>query len=114
GQPPPGAWPLIVLDEPRAVTSVHRDRHGRPYAEVRAGDHWPLRASHQLLEMLADPDGQRFMLGRCLGSRARRRQVGYLVEICDPCQVFHYTIDGVRVSNFVTPDYYRPAAPIGT
>lgn len=113
-QPPAGAWPIYVVDQPRTGLGVHVDRHGRPYAEVRAGADWSLRASHELLEMLTDPDGQRFMLGRCLGSRARRRQVGYLVEVCDPCQVFHYAIDGVAVANFVTPDYYRAAAPVGT
>jgi hypothetical protein len=111
---PAGAWPIYVVDEPRAGLGVHVDRFGRPYAEVRAGEGWSLGASHALLEMLADPDGQRFMLGRCLGSRSRRRQVGYLVEVCDPCQVYDYTIHGVQVSNFVTPDYYRADAPVGT
>jgi len=111
---PSADWPIYVVDEPRAGLGVHVDRHGRPYAEVLTGPDWSVRASHELLEMLADPDGQRFMLGRCVGSRARRRQVGYLVEICDPCQVFHYAIDGIGVSNFVTPDYYRAAAPAGT
>lgn len=114
GRVPPGAWPIFIVDRAGAGLGVHVDRHGRPNAEVLAGPEWSLRTSHVLLEMLADPDGQRFMLGRCIGSRARRRQVGYLVEICDPCQVFHYAIDGVDVSNFVTPDYYRAAAPAGT
>lgn len=109
-----GTWPIYVVDEPRTGLGVHVDRHGRPYAEVRAGEHWSLAASHALLEMLADPEGRRFMLGRCPGSRSPRCQVGYLVEVCDPCQVYDYTIHGVLVSNFVTPDYYRADAPAGT
>jgi hypothetical protein len=111
---PPGAWPIHIVDEPRDGLGIHLDAQGRPYAEARAGADWSQRASHELLEMLADPDGRRFMLGRCLMPRTRHRQVGYLVEVCDPCQVLGYTVDGVRVSNFVTPDYYRADAPVGT
>ena len=111
---PSGAWPIYVLDEPRHGLGVHVDPNGRPYAETRSGADWSLRASHELLEMLADPDGQRFMLGRCTATRSPRLQVGYLVEVCDPCQTFHYEVDGVVVSDFVTPDYYRPDAPAGT
>src|SRR5207247_9143315 len=35
-------------------------------------------------------------------------QVEYLVEACDPCQdgQFAYPIDGVLVSDFVTPHFY--------
>jgi hypothetical protein len=40
--------------------------------------------------------------------------VDYLVEVCDPCQHSTYTIDGVLVSDFVTPGWYSDAGPIGS
>src|SRR5207244_1062064 len=40
--------------------------------------------------------------------------VGYLVEVGDPCEIYEYDIDGVAVSDFVTPDYYDENAEAGT
>ena len=40
--------------------------------------------------------------------------VSYLVEVGDPCENFSYTIGGVAVSDFVTPDYYNEASAAGT
>jgi len=103
----PGAWPIHVLDAPRAGFGVHLDAGGSPYAEVWAGAGWTLAASHLLLEMIADPRGDRLMEGPEPGSCYALRRVRYLVEVCEPCRTFHYVIDGVEVSDFVTPDYYR-------
>jgi hypothetical protein len=111
---PGGAWTVAIVDEPVAGLGIHLARDGSPHAEVRASRDWTLAASHVLLEMAADPRGQRFMEGPGIGSRSRSRRVRYLVEVCDPCELFHYEIDGVRVSDFVTPDYYRAEAPAGT
>jgi hypothetical protein len=104
---PPGAWPLYVLDDPVAGYGVHVDGVGTPFAEVCAGVGWTLAASHLLLEMIADPRGDRLVDGPGLGSLLTHRRARYLVEVCDPCRTFHYVIDGVDVSDFVTPDYYR-------
>jgi hypothetical protein len=111
---PVGAWPIVIVGAPPARPGVHLDPDGRPHAEVAAGEGWTLAASHELLEMIADPGGRRFMPGRSLAHRAQRNPVRYLVEVCDPCQVFGYLVDGVEVSDFVTPDYYRADAPAGT
>jgi hypothetical protein len=53
--------------------------------------------------------------GRAIGAGAGpdADQVEYLVEVCDPCQTITYLIDGVLVSDFVTPDYYSPYATDG-
>src|SRR5215472_6540310 len=104
---PPGAWPMYVVDTPEAGFGVHLSSGGAPYAEVCAGQGWTLAASHLLLEMIADPRGDRLMEGPEFGSCLTNRRVRYLVEVCEPCRTFHYVIDGVDVSDFVTPDYYR-------
>ena len=40
--------------------------------------------------------------------------VDYLVEVCDPCEVFTFEVKGVTVSDFVTPEYYNEHAAPGT
>jgi hypothetical protein len=55
---PPGAWPIHVVDQ-SAELGVHRDEGGHPYAVVRATVDWTITASHELLEMLANPEGTR-------------------------------------------------------
>ena len=104
---PPGAWPIYLVDSPDAGFGIHLDDGGTPFAEVGAGEGWTLGASHLLLELIADPFGDRLMNGPGFGSCFTRRRVRYLVEVCEPCRTFHYVIDGVEVSDFVTPDYYR-------
>lgn len=104
---PPGAWPMYLVDSPDTGYGIHLDDGGTPFAEVGAGGGWTLAVSHLLLEMIADPRGDRLVDGPGIGSHLTHRRVKYLVEVCDPCLVFHYVIDGVEVSDFVTPDYYR-------
>jgi hypothetical protein len=43
-------------------------------------------------------------------------QYGYLVEACDPCEdnSYAYTINGVAVSDFITPHFYDPIVTSGT
>jgi hypothetical protein len=113
GRIPSAAWSVSIVDNPGANLGITRDGEGNPHALVRAGDDWTLAVSHALLEMLANPDGGRLMEGLDVTSRPPERRVQYLVEVCDPCQVFHYEINGVRVSDFVTPDYYRTDAAPG-
>jgi hypothetical protein len=103
----PGTWPMYVVEAPDAGFGIHLDARGTPYAEVCAGEGWTLAASHLLLEMIADPRGDRLMDGLDFGAFLTHRRVRYLVEVCEPCRTFHYVIDGVMVSDFVTPDYYR-------
>lgn len=112
---PADAWPISMVERPIAGLGVRADRDGRPAAEVLAGADWTLAASHVLLEMIADPRGDRLVRGVGVDPAAGRRPVRYLVEVCDPCQVFEYAVDDVVVSDFVTPDYYyRPDWPPGT
>lgn len=65
-------------------------------ASQQAGLPWTLTFSHELLETLADPRAT-----SVLGT------ADYEVEICDPVQYDAYEIDGVVVSNFVTPAWFN-------
>jgi hypothetical protein len=118
---PVGYMALVLAAEPPIKShGVHYAAGGRPFALVKyvtLGDpgNWSLAASHELLEMLSDPWGNRVVTGRAIQGteEARVRQVEYLLEVCDPCQESTYLIDGVLVSDFVTPDYYSPQATTG-
>jgi hypothetical protein len=68
-----------------------------------AGLPWTLTFSHELLEALADP------LTRLT---LPRKNIDYELEICDPVQYQGYPIEGIWVSNFVTPAWFGvPPAP---
>ncbi len=107
---PIGYWPIVIRSDsgnPNAL-GYHLDPHGQPMAMVEATDQWPLTASHECLEMLADPTGFRLVAGPSIMPGQGR--VEYLVEVADPCAgpAFAYTVNGVLLSDFVTPDYYAP------
>jgi hypothetical protein len=114
---PLGYWAVIVrsdINQPGAA-GVHMDQDGQPFALVQYSPSWSLTASHECLEMLADPFGKRLRAGplpdQAQGQGGQGR-VQYLVEVCDPCEdpQFAYTINGVLVSDFITPHYYDPRA----
>jgi hypothetical protein len=104
---PLGYWRILVVDT-FAEGGQHRDRHNQPYALVAAGSSWSLIASHEMLEMLVDPFGNRLVAGQ--SPMDAQGRVEFLVEICDPCQGddFGYTVNGVLVSDFYTPNYFDP------
>jgi hypothetical protein len=106
---PDGSWPIRIVDE-AAELGVHLAGPGQPYAVVQATDDWTIAASHELLEMLADPEGNRVREGYDILPDHRERQVQYLVEVCDPCQVYDYTVHGIAVSDFVRPEFYEQAS----
>jgi hypothetical protein len=104
---PPGYIALgIVPKLPPQSHGFHVVEDGQPLALIGYRRGWSLLASHELLELLCDPWGNRRLPGRSL--RRGQGQVEYLVEVCDPCQHETYTINGVVVSDFVTPEYYGP------
>lgn len=107
---PLGYWPIIIVDSiPEGVEGIHKNEaNGQPYALVRFSTNWALTMSHELLEMLADPYGQRIQAGDSVMPGQGR--VDYLVEVCDPSEAskFGYTVNGVLVSDFYTPRYFDP------
>jgi hypothetical protein len=71
-------------------------------------DSWSLTASHEMLEMLADPFGKRVIPGK--SPKPDQGRVEFLVEVCDPCEgdAFAYTVNDILVSDFITPHFYDP------
>src|SRR5215472_6685562 len=110
---PAGAWSISIVDGDGDGLGIHVDGDGAPHGVVRACAKWTLAVSHVLLEMAANPRGDRFMEGPDVTPGSSRRRVRYLVEICDPCRLQHYEIEGIPVSNFVMPDYYRAGTARG-
>jgi hypothetical protein len=111
---PRGAWPMRILDQSQAGLGVHLDNHGKPFAEIQAGTDWSITASHELLEMLVDPLGKKLMSDKDIDPNSDGHQVQYLVEVGDPVEVFAYQINGVSLSDFITPEFYDVNAPAGT
>jgi hypothetical protein len=119
---PLGYWPIIICDKiPIHAHGVHlNEQNGQPFALVEFSDNWTLTTSHECLEMLADPSGNRIQAGNSYktttgisfkeGSRVREGRVGYLVEVCDPCEAaqFAYSVNGILVSDFYTPNFFDP------
>ena len=117
---PPGYWPILVGDyfPGNALGGIHLDRNGQPFALVEASPSWSLAASHEAIEMVVDPWGNRTVPG---GSPMREEGIGkqglveILVEVCDPSggAQWAYTVNGYLVSDFVTPNYYDPVGAPG-
>jgi hypothetical protein len=104
---PPTYVPLaIVAGLPKPWHGFHIVADGQPLALVGYRKGWSLLASHELIELLCDPDGNRRCVGKSLIDG--QGEVQYYVEVCDPCQYGHYMVRDVHVSDFVTPQYYGP------
>jgi hypothetical protein len=122
---PSGVWPVqLVRSLPPGEGGFHMDKHNQPYAKVIASpsdDTWTIDASHETLEMLVDPYGNRMQASVAIeisgnGVTDTTGQFNYLVEACDPCEAnnFGYSVNGVLVSDFITPHYYDPVTTSGT
>src|SRR5271155_3508970 len=122
---PTGVWPVFLVKSlPPGEGGFHLDKHNQPYAEVIASptsDEWTIDASHETLEMLVDPNGNRLQPSTSIQIENGKivdgtGQFAYLVEACDPCEAdnFAYPIQGVAVSDFLTPHFYDPVVTPGT
>ena len=70
--------------------------------DLQSGGSWTVTLSHELLEMLADP-----WINWCAqGSDGKV----YALEVCDAVEAdrLGYEIDGVLVSDFITPSWFEP------
>ena len=124
---PPGYIPVVIVPEKRLERhgghAFHIAADDRPVALVEVSPVWSVVASHELICMVIDPWGRRHIRGTSLRdaqaglpgtTRAPRSgdkhdhqgQVEYLVEPPDPIGASCYPINGVLVSDFVTPSYY--------
>ena len=106
---PLGYWPIIIRDDIHVrAAGIHEDKDGQPFALVQADPGWSLTTSHENLEMLVDPFGQRLVAGQ--SPKEGQGRVEFLVEVCDPSEdaSFGYTVNGITVSDFYTPNYFDP------
>jgi hypothetical protein len=122
---PSGVWPVqLVASLPPGEGGFHLTKHNQPYAKVIAtpgDDSWTIDASHETIEMLVDPSGNRMQSSTAIeisgdGVVDGTGEFNYLVEACDPCEAngFGYSIQGLVVSDFLTPHYYDPVVTPGT
>lgn len=107
---PAGVWPIKIVDDIGGAGGVHLDDQSQPYAEAVNGPELSIAISHELLEMLVDPWGNRFTPAADLDPNSDGHPVFYLVEVGDPCEVSSYDINGVAVSDFILPYFYDPSA----
>jgi hypothetical protein len=108
-------WPIIIKDDigKPSAKGCHEDKHGQPFALVKYRESWSRSASHECLEMLADPFGRRLIAGE--SPVKNQGPVNFLVEVCDPCEgpQCAYAINGVQVSDFFTPHFFDPVKSPG-
>jgi hypothetical protein len=113
-KPPASAWWLAILDDSDQAGALgYHDltNTGLPLSKVFAasdkqyGHSWTVTASHELLEMLADPD---INLTVFVQTDAKAGTL-YAREVCDACEAdaLGYDIDGVTVSDFVYPAWFE-------
>jgi hypothetical protein len=115
GTPPPtGTWWLVILDDSDQAGALgYHDLtpDGLPIGKVfaasdlKAGTSWSVTASHELLEMLADPNINLTVFVQNTDSAGML----YAYEVCDTCEddSFGYKVNGVLVSDFVYPAWFE-------
>jgi hypothetical protein len=115
---PQGYWPMILRDDigTQGAAGIHEDKNGQPIALITASANlntWSLTASHEAFEMLVDPQGNRVVAGD--SPMEDQGRVSFLVEVCDPCEAadFAYSVNGILVSDFYTPNFFDPVAAPG-
>ncbi len=106
-QVPAGYFPVTIVGDqlPDQARGFHLAPGGLPVALIKYQAGWSVVASHELIELLCDPYGDRAVTAPSL--KAEQGEVDYLVEVCDPCESSTYEINDVPVSDFVTPHYYE-------
>jgi len=113
-QPPSGTWWLVILDDSDQAGALgYHDvtPDGMPIGKVfagsdlKAGTSWTVTASHELLEMLADPNINLTVFVQDADTTGTL----YAYEVCDACEddSLGYQINNVLVSDFVYPAWFE-------
>ncbi|HLB90406.1 MAG TPA: hypothetical protein VJK29_22295 [Terriglobales bacterium] len=122
GSPPPaGTWWLSILDDSDQAGALgYHDitPDGLPLGKVFAGTDlkygytWSVTASHELLEMLADPNINLTVFVQ----NDQSTGILYAYEVCDACEAdnFGYQIGNVLVSDFVFPSWFESFRAAGS
>lgn len=112
--PPSGSWWLVILDNSDQAGALgYHDltQEGLPLGKVFAGSdlqggyQWTVTASHELLEMLVDPDVNLTVFTQ---PNAHSGTL-YAYEVCDACEAdeLGYKIDNTLVTDFVFPAWFE-------
>jgi len=112
---PKGSMTLIVKGKSSTFDGYHVI-HGIPVGYVFTLDekdgllpHYSVAFSHEVLEMIADPGANLYAYGHYRTKLSRRKRWAFVsYEVCDAVQETTYRIDGVEVSDFVTPEWFEP------
>lgn len=113
-QPSKNTWWIGIFDNSHQATVLgyhHYTNSGLPLgkvfagASIKLGSSWTCTLSHELLEMLADPDTNLV----ALVETPDKKKYLFAYEVCDACQddSHGYKIDGVLVSDFVYPAWFE-------
>jgi hypothetical protein len=111
---PAGTWQLVILDDSDQAGALgYHDLtpDGLPLGKVfaasdlKAGTSWSVTASHELLEMLADPNINLTVFVQ----DANTTGTLYAYEVCDACEddSLGYQINNILVSDFVYPAWFE-------
>jgi len=113
-QPPAGSWWLVILDDSDQANALgYHDltSEGLPIGKVfagsdlKAGTSWTVTASHELLEMLGDPNINLTVFAQNTNTPGTL----YAYEVCDACEddSLGYQVDGILLSDFVYPTWFE-------
>jgi hypothetical protein len=113
-QPPAGSWWLVLLDDSDQANALgYHDltADGLPMGKVfagsdlKAGNSWTVTLSHELLEMLGDPNINLTVFVQ----NSNTAGTLYAYEVCDSCEddSLGYEIDNVLLSDFVYPSWFE-------
>jgi hypothetical protein len=114
---PPLAMKVLIKDRATEEDAGFLGYHfvdGLPVTYVFAKDdiesngEFSSTLSHEILEMMADPDANLYAQGFYRDKGGRRRPAFVSYEVCDPVEACVYKIDGVTVSDFVLPEWFEP------
>jgi hypothetical protein len=117
-----GEWWLVILDDSDQAGALgYHDLtdEGLPLGKVFArttrmdGGKWTVTASHELLEMLGDPDINLSVLVQDANQSVGRL---YAYEVCDACEddAYGYEVNGIPLSDFVFPSWFETFRPQGS
>ena len=112
--PASGSWWLTVLDDSDQAGALgyHETTNeglplGKAFAKTATQDNvaWTVTASHELLEMLADPEINLTVFVQPTGNTGTL----YAYEVCDACEddSLGYQINNILVSDFVYPAWFE-------
>lgn len=119
-QVPYGSWLVVIQDTLQfdvygyhylTETDTKQSPKNTPYALIRYDENWSLVLSHEVVEMLINP----FLNASAL-TEVDGKKIRLVIEPSDPAQFKDngYLVDGVLVSDFVTPRYYDLVYVSGT